>query len=92
MVADLIEMPSRKFIIYIVLTVDLTAVTKMIDDVKLSDQNDIFETWVTKVSKLSKFSDQKWFFAKIKLRRWMIGHTFQVRLKTAYNIKHAQYL
>ena len=35
MVADLIEIPSRKFIIYIVLTVDLTAVTKVIDDVKL---------------------------------------------------------
>ena len=35
MVADLTEMPSRKFIIYIVLTVDLTAVTKVIDDVKL---------------------------------------------------------
>ena len=35
MVADLTEMPSRKFIIYIVLTVDLTTVTKVIDDVKL---------------------------------------------------------
>ena len=34
MVADLTEMPSRKFIIYIVLMVDLTAVTKVIDDVK----------------------------------------------------------
>jgi hypothetical protein len=35
MVVDLTEMPSRKFIIYIVLTVDLTAVTKVTDDVKL---------------------------------------------------------
>ena len=34
-VADLTEIPSRKFIIYIVLTVDLTTVTKVIDDVKL---------------------------------------------------------
>ena len=34
-VADLTEMSSQKFIIYIVLTVDLTAVTKVIDDVKL---------------------------------------------------------
>ena len=32
---DLTEMPSRKFIIYIVLTVDLTPVTKVTDDVKL---------------------------------------------------------
>ena len=32
---DLTEMPSRKFIIYIVLTVDLTLVTKVTDDVKL---------------------------------------------------------
>ena len=32
---DLTEMPSRKFIIYIVLTVDLIAVTKVIDDIKL---------------------------------------------------------
>ena len=31
----------------------------------LSDQSDIFETWVTKVSKLSKLSDQKWFFDSI---------------------------
>ena len=31
----LTEMPSRKFIIYIVLTVDLTPVTKVTDDVKL---------------------------------------------------------
>ena len=35
MIADLTEMPSQKFIIYIVLTVDLTTVTKVIDDVKL---------------------------------------------------------
>ena len=35
MIADLTEMPSRKFIIYIVLTVDLTAVTKVTDNVKL---------------------------------------------------------
>ena len=34
-VANLTEMPSQKFIIYIVLTVDLTAVIKVIDDVKL---------------------------------------------------------
>ena len=33
--ADLTEMSSRKFIIYIVLTVDLTPVTKVIDGVKL---------------------------------------------------------
>ena len=32
---DLTEMPSRKFIIYIVLMVDLTPVTKVTDDVKL---------------------------------------------------------
>ena len=31
----LTEMPSRKFIIYIVLMVDLTPVTKVNDDVKL---------------------------------------------------------
>jgi hypothetical protein len=34
-VADLTEMPSRKFIIYIVLTGDLTPVTKVTDGVKL---------------------------------------------------------
>ena len=32
---DLTEMPSRKFIIYIVLMVDLTPVTKVTDGVKL---------------------------------------------------------
>ena len=32
---DLTDMPSQKFIIYIVLTVDLTPVTKVTDDVKL---------------------------------------------------------
>ena len=35
MIADLTEIASKKFIIHIVLTVDLTAVTKVIDDVKL---------------------------------------------------------
>ena len=39
MIANLTEMPLRKFIIYIVLTVDLTAVTKVIDNVKLESPN-----------------------------------------------------
>ena len=34
MVPDLTEMSLQKFIIYIVLTVDLTSVTKVTDDVK----------------------------------------------------------
>ena len=34
-ITDLTEIPSRKFIIYIVLTVDLTPVTKVSDGVKL---------------------------------------------------------
>ena len=41
---DLTEMPLRKFIIYIILTVDLTPVTKVTNSVNLSDQSDILKT------------------------------------------------